>query len=167
MASVLFKTIVTAHLVAFVDLLQPAQAADEGVWVLQVAGRAFLNMHVGVGDAVDVHHVFASGHNDVGGSGVAEHNVLVLDDLGSLVPFVWRNVVEAAGSEEGFRPVTAVCPFAVGKVERCGQVRIEGRVVGGRHARGWVFRGSPCTRVRHRRLRRVGCEPAARSGRRN
>ena len=147
MASVLFKTIVTAHLVAFVDLLQPAQAADEGVWVLQVAGRAFLNMHVGVGDAVDVHHVFASGHNDVGGSGVAEHNVLVLDDLGSLVPFVWRNVVEAAGSEEGFRPVTAVCPFAVGKVERCGQVWVEGRVVGGRHARGWVFRGSPCTRV--------------------
>ena len=138
----LFKRIGTTHLVALVDLPQPAQAADEGVWVLQVAWRAFLYMHVRVGDAVDVHHVFASGHNDVGGSGVAQHNVLVLDHLGSLVPFVWRNVVKAAGSEEGFRAVTAVCPFAVIQVHRCGQVRIEGGVVGGRHPRGWVCRGS-------------------------
>ena len=107
-----------AHLVAFVDLLQSGQAAHKGVGVLQVAGRAFFNMHVCVCDAIDVHDVFVSGHNDVGGSGVAESNVLVLDHLRCLVSFVFRNQVEGAASEEGFWAVAAVGPLAVGHVER-------------------------------------------------
>ena len=117
MASVPFKTIVTAHLVAFVDLLQPAQAADEGVGVLQVAGRAFFNMHVCVCDAIDVHDLFVSGHNDVGGCGVAERNVLVLDHLGCLESFVFRHLVEDAAGEKGLWAVAAVGPLAVGHVE--------------------------------------------------
>ncbi len=122
--------------------------------MLQAAGRAFLNMHVLVRDAVDVDNVFASGHNDVGGSGVAERDVLVLDHLGILVPFVWRNVVEGAGSEEGFGTVTAVGPFALVNVEWCGQVWMERRVVGSRDPRGGVF-GASSSRMllTHRRLR--------------
>ena len=86
--------------------------------MLQVAGRAFFNVHVRVCDAIDVHDVLVSGHNHVGDSGVAERNVLVLDHLGSLVSFVCRNKVEGVASEEGFWAVSVVGPLAVGNVER-------------------------------------------------
>jgi hypothetical protein len=117
------------HLVALVDIFQPAQTTPKGLPDFKVASSAFVDMHMCVCNAVDVDNLETVWDYDVCDRCVVESNVLVLDHLSNSVSNTDGHVLECITRGKWPAPVHSAGPRARLQVNRTLVDLVEGCVV--------------------------------------